>query len=132
MHYHVTLEQGGHTLRVAFMDHTGKLAGRQIRTDTHIPYAYAPAYAQVPLEAWENPVLLTTQRGFNPRWLYGRRAADTITTLALVTQTLGTDATLDRGGNVAWERGTPGNAGLTARMLLHWARTHPDAIWHGD
>lgn len=60
------------------------------------------------------------------RWLYGKRASETIERLGSAVAELGTD----RFENY-WAP-TPGNAGHALSILLKWARQHPEAIWKGD
>ena len=60
------------------------------------------------------------------RWLYGKKAADTIPTLEKAISALGTETADDY-----WAR-TPGNAGAALANLLELARLCPDAIWAGD
>lgn len=61
---------------------------------------------------------------FSLRDLQGKRAGDTIDTLAPI---------VDRLGTQQYQRDywapTPGNAGHALCVLLAWARQHPDAIW---
>ena len=56
-------------------------------------------------------------------WLHGQVAKRTIKRLQKGVKLLGTH----RGDNY-W-KSSPGNAGYWLRVMLHWARLHPDAIW---
>lgn len=60
------------------------------------------------------------------RWLYGKKAKNTIGRLEKAVKELG----VDRDDNY-W-KATPGNAGHILSVLLKWARQHPEAIWEGD
>jgi len=60
------------------------------------------------------------------RWLYGKKAIDTIDRLQVAVNKLGTEQWKDY-----WAP-TPGNAGHALNILLRWARQHPETIWQGD
>jgi len=60
------------------------------------------------------------------RWLYGKKAKDTIKRLEKAVKELGTRQDSDY-----WKL-TPGNAGHALSILLEWAKQHPEAIWIGD
>lgn len=60
------------------------------------------------------------------RYLYGKRAIDTIPLLERAIEILGTEQ-----DDNPW-KGTPGNAGYTLSILLGWARRFPNAVWEGD
>jgi hypothetical protein len=60
------------------------------------------------------------------RWLYDKKAKDTIKRLEKAVEKLGTERYRDY-----WEA-TLGNAGYALSILLKWAKQHPGATWEGD
>ena len=60
------------------------------------------------------------------RWLYGKRASETIERLESAIAALDTERADDY-----WAP-TKGNAGYALSILLGWARLHPNAVWSGD
>ncbi len=60
------------------------------------------------------------------RWLYGKKAKDTLDRLQNAVEALGTDRHPD------YWKSTPGNAGYALAILLSWAHQHPEAEWDGD
>lgn len=60
------------------------------------------------------------------RWLYGKRAVETIPALERAVKTLGVHRHDDY-----WAP-TPGNAGYALSILLAWAKKWPEAVWAGD
>jgi len=60
------------------------------------------------------------------RWLYGKKASETIDRLQKAVEDLGTTRDSD------YWKATPGNAGYALSRLLAWAHQHPDATWNGD
>lgn len=60
------------------------------------------------------------------RWLYGKKASETLDRLAHAIAALGTER-----DNDYW-KGTAGNAGHSLAVLYRWAKQHPDAVWEGD
>ena len=85
-------------------------------TEAHIliTYNYGPHYYKH----------IDPEKGL--RWLYGKRASETIERLESAIAALGTERADDY-----WAP-TKGNAGYALSILLGWARMHPDAIWSGD
>jgi len=61
------------------------------------------------------------------RWLYGKKAKDTVERLEAAIKILGTK----KYEKDYWAP-TPGNAGHALNVLLGWAKQHPEAIWQGD
>jgi hypothetical protein len=60
------------------------------------------------------------------RWLYNKKASETIDRLQKAVEDLGTTRDAD------YWKATPGNAGYALAILLSWARQHPEAVWSGD
>lgn len=60
------------------------------------------------------------------RWLYGKKAKDTVDKLEAAIKKLGIRQYEDY-----WAP-TPGNAGYALSILLEWAKQHIEAVWDGD
>jgi hypothetical protein len=67
------------------------------------------------------------------KWLFGKQAKDTIERLEKAVYILTEEAGF--GSNI-YEKdywaSTPGNAGHALKVLLSWAKLHPDAKWEGS
>lgn len=120
MSYDVSLECDGKTVQVDNHSEGGTYAvgGTEV-ADLNITYNYAEVYSLF---------------DFNIRDLDGKRAGDTIETMARIVSKTGTAQYQRSVGIGSWEPDywapTPGNAGHALNMLLGWARQHPDAVWH--
>ena len=115
MSYDVYLRKGGKTVEVERHREGGTYClGGTESAELNITYNYSPFFYKY----------LDKKKGL--RWLYGRKARQTIKRLEKAVKELG----IKQHSNY-WEK-TSGNAGYALSILLKWAERHPKAIWEGD
>lgn len=114
MSYDVSLAKDGKPVEVASHEEGGTycLGGRP-EASLNITYNYSKHFDA-----------LDSVDGL--RWLYGKKASETLDRLAHAIATLGTERDSD------YWKGTAGNSGYALSILYRWAKQHPDAIWEGD
>jgi hypothetical protein len=121
MSYDFWLEKNGKTCEVPNHIEGGTYAiGGTTEASLNVTYNYSCFYY------W----FLDKEQGL--KWLVGKKAKDTIVRLDKAVHILTEEAGF--GGNV-YEKDywacTPGNAGHALKILLSWAKLHPEAIWCG-
>ena len=115
MSYDLGLYYNGKPAEVEIFEEGGTyIQGGNTEAKLNITYNYG----------WFYQTFLDEKLGI--RWLYGKKAKDTIQKLEIVVGILGT-----KKFDNYWAP-TPGNAGYALSILLKWARQHPEAIWNGD
>ena len=115
MSYDITLIKDGKAVQVPLHNEGGIICvGGTYVADINITYNYGYFFMKS----------LSPRKGI--RWLYRKKAKDTIKRLEKAIRELGTKRDSD------YWKATPGNAGYILSVLLKWAKQHPDAIWEGD
>lgn len=98
-------EGGGTTIRVGYRE-----------SWLNVTYNYASIYRlAAKASGWEYPGMR--------EWLQGRTAAETLPQMTALAELLSGPPDKDY-----WAP-TPGNAGTALRVLLEWARAHPEGVW---
>lgn len=115
MSYSISLNVDGRSVEVEpHMEGSNIVLGGLNLAEMDITYNYSEFYY----------MHLDSEKGI--RWLYGRKAKDTIKKLENAVRVLGTDKDDD------YWKSTRGNAGHVLNVLLGWAKQHPEGIWEGD
>lgn len=115
MSYDVSLVLEGKPVAVAPHEEGGTYAlGGLPEASLNVTYNYAKLYYE----------FLDSEKGI--RWLYGKKAKDTLDRLAHAIAMLGTERDPD------YWKPTAGNAGYALSILYKWARENPEAVWEGD
>lgn len=115
MSYDVILEENGEIVNVDRHSEGGIICvGGSTTADLNITYNYVYFFRKS----------LSPRKGI--RWLYGKKAKDTVKRLEKAVRELGTKRDPD------YWKATPGNAGYALSVLLRWAKQHPEAVWKGD
>ncbi len=115
MSYDISLVKDGKTVTVESHEEGGTYAlGGSDGANLNVTYNYCRHF-------YEH---LDKKKGI--RWLYGKKARDTIKRLEKSVKELG----VEKDDNY-W-KSTSGNAGYALSILLKWAKQHPEAIWEGD
>ena len=115
MSYDVILEENGRVVEVGRHYEGGVIClGGSTVANLNITYNYSQFFKKS----------LSRNKGI--RWLYGKKAKDTIKRLEKAVKKLGVKKDPD------YWKATPGNAGHILSVLLQWAKQHPGAVWKGD
>lgn len=109
------LDEDGRSIAVENHEEGGTyVLGGTPTADLNVTYNYSRFY-------YEH---LDSEKGI--RWLYGKKASETVERLEKAVAVLGVQQHSD------YWRKTSGNAGYALAILLRWARQHPTAVWAGD
>lgn len=115
MSYDISLVKDGKPVTVDIHTEGGTyVLGGTTKAELNITYNYCKLFTQY----------FDKKDGI--RWLYGRKARNTVRRLEKAVKALGTDQVSD------YWRATKGNVGFALSILLKWAKQHMGATWEGD
>lgn len=117
MSWDVSLEKDGEPVAVSRHSEGGTyMLGGNTGAELNVTYNYGREFRHV----WPEPL---PDSNCLAHMLGGRTAQETIATLTIAVEKLGTVRASD------YWAATPGNAGYALSILLGWAKANPEAVW---